>query len=78
MYGDDHKHLFTVHFNVEIAPRERWIGVRRISHPSEEKQEWKNRVGSKQDWQVNILPCIGIWFSITHWKKIKEEKKKRG
>jgi len=77
MYGDDHKHLFTVEFHVQIAPRERWIGLRRVGNPAENDQSWLNRKGSVQDWELNLLPCIGIFFKITHWTSTKEKKKKK-
>lgn len=77
MYGDDHKDLFSIELHFAFASREMWVGLRRISTPNEIKQEWKNRIGSEQMYQLNLIPCIGVWFKRTTWKKIKEDKKKK-
>ena len=56
---------------------ERWIGLRKVRKGSEKEEGWKNRKGTEITYLFNFLPTLGIVFSSTRWKPIKESKKKK-
>lgn len=75
MYGDDFKELF--HIDLYFAPKDRWIGLRNIGSPNEKEEGWKDRKGLEQKYQLQLIPCIAMNFSITRWTSTKKEKKKK-
>lgn len=59
------------------SPKERWIGIKNWGRPEELKEEWKHRVGKKQLYLLQLIPCLGLSFHITRWTSTKKEVKKK-
>lgn len=78
MIDDTHTTIFHFESFLTFTPKERWIGIRNYRDPEQIKEEWKNRKGTKQWYQLNLIPCLGLHFYINRWHVIdpKIEKKK--
>lgn len=77
MLNDDGYHdLGSFQMYFLYSPKERWIGIRNWRRPTEIEQRWKNRIGKKQLYLFQLIPCLGIAFEITRWTPIKEKKKR--
>lgn len=68
--------IFHSEIYITITPSDKWIGLRPLGGQSDENQQWRNRVGKKQRYQLNLFPCVSIIFYHTRWSKILKEKKK--
>lgn len=76
MYGDDFKELYHLDLYISYTPKDRWIGLRNIGPSNEKNEDWKNRKGQEQRYQLQLIPCISMNFSIIRWTSTKEKKKK--
>lgn len=68
--------IFHTEIAIVIIPTDKWVGLRPLRGPSDEKQEWRNRIGKRQRYQLNLIPCVSILFDYVKWTKILKEKKK--
>ena len=76
MFGENTKDIFNFEIGCAYTPNEKWIGLR-PRNSNEKKEEWRNREGIETYYQLNLIPCLGLFFSIVRWKKIEEKKKKK-
>lgn len=76
MYGDNFKELYHLDLYISYAPTDRWVGLRNIGNPDEKDEAWKYRKGLQQKYQLQLIPCIAMNFSITRWTSTKVKKKK--
>lgn len=68
--------IFHGEFYITIVFSDKWIGLRAIGTANIEEQRWRERIGQKQKYQLNLIPCVSIIFYHTRWSKIPKEKKK--
>jgi len=76
MNDDGYKDLGSFNFFFTYSPKERWIGIRNWRRPDEIEQQWKDRIGEKQLYLLQLIPCLGIAFFITRWTSTKKKGKK--
>lgn len=78
MLNDDgYKDLKCFHFYFVYSPKEKWIGIRNWRQPQTKEQGWNDRIGKKQLYLLQLIPCLGIAFEVTYWTSTKKEVKKK-
>lgn len=77
MNDEDYKDLGSFHMYFVYSPKEKWIGIRNWRRVEEIEQKWRDRVGKKQLYLLQLIPCLGFAFEITRWTSTKKEGKKK-
>lgn len=79
MYKDSDGNYNVGHIDwwIVISLKDKWIGLRPYGGSNKKEELWRNRTGVTQRYQLNLLPCVSIFFDYTKWSKIKEDKRKR-
>jgi len=76
MNSEGYKDLGSFQMYFVYSPKERWVGIRNWRTPEIKEQQWKERVGEKQLYLLQLIPCLGIAFEITRWTSTKKKGKK--
>ena len=74
---DGYKDLGSFKLYFLYSPKERWVGIRNWRRPETQEQSWNDRVGKKQLYLLQLIPCLGIAFEITRWTSTKKEVKNK-
>lgn len=76
MLDEGYKDLGSFSMYFVYSPKERWVGIRNWRSPSTIEQQWKDRVGEKQLYLLQLIPCLGFAFEVTRWTSTKKKGKK--
>lgn len=75
--NEGYKDLGSFQMYFVYSPKERWMGIRNWRRSEEINEEWKHRVGQKQLYLLQLIPCLGFAFEITRWTSTKKQVKKK-